>query len=111
MDISTIQKGDLLKIFQKVIEGKKERLTTFTGRVTAIKGSGDNRMMTLTQTFEGVTVDKIYPMATPVIAKIEKIEEKKVIKHTQKRSKPAAPRSSKKSKTSKSSKSKSSKKS
>lgn len=71
-----IKKGDTVKVSQKITEGKRDRVVVFKGQVLQIKGSGLNVMFTVRQTLEGVDVDRIFPLASPTIAKIEKIEER-----------------------------------
>lgn len=90
-----IKKGDSLKVFQKITEGKKERIVTFKGNVVSVKGSGENTMFTVRQILDGVTVDRIYPLYAPSLSKIEKVEEKKKSPR-KKSSKPHAKAKSKK---------------
>lgn len=88
----------MLKVFQKVVEGKKERLQSFTGRVITVNSKDENTMITVRQIFEGIAVDRIYPLSSPVIAKIEKIEEKKKNTPTKKRKSRSTAKSTKSTK-------------
>lgn len=67
------REGEYIRISQKIVEGKKERVASFQGRVTKIKGAGVNRMVTVAAILDGVGVERIYPIHTPSIVKIEKI--------------------------------------
>jgi len=77
MDKNRILKiGNLISVSQKPLsDGKKERATTFKGRVVGLRGVGVNQMVTVRQTFDGVDVDRIFPIESPTIAQIEKVEE------------------------------------
>lgn len=72
-----IREGKLIKVSQKVIEGKKERIVSFAGRVIKVKGTGVNKTITVRQNMEGVDVDRIFPLASPTISGVALIEEKK----------------------------------
>ena len=73
----SIREGKLIKVSQRVVEGKKERIVSFIGRVMKVKGSGVNKTITVRQNIEGVDVDRIFPVASPTISGIALIEEKK----------------------------------
>ncbi len=67
------REGEYIRISQKIVDGKKERIATFQGRVTKIKGAGSNKMITVATILDGIGVERIYPIHTPSIVKIEKI--------------------------------------
>lgn len=67
MDLTT---GDVVRISQKIIEGKRERVINYRGVIVRVKGSGDNKTLTLRQTLEGVTVERILPVNLPSIVSI-----------------------------------------
>ncbi|PIR79475.1 MAG: 50S ribosomal protein L19 [Candidatus Levybacteria bacterium CG_4_10_14_0_2_um_filter_36_16] len=72
-----LREGKLLKITQKIIEGKRERSVPFTGRIIKVKGKGSNMTITVRQTLEGIEVDRIFPILSPTIIGIQIIEETK----------------------------------
>lgn len=72
-----LKEGIFVKVIQKVIEGKKERLVPFTGKLTKIKGAAHNQMITVQNALEGVLVERIFPVSSPTITKIEVLVEKK----------------------------------
>ena len=76
-DMLPFKVGDIIKIYQKVTEGKRERLVPFKGTVVDIKGSAENTMFTVRQSLERIGVDRIFPYHTPTIQKIELIEKPK----------------------------------
>lgn len=81
---ASFRKGDTIKVFQKMKEGKRERTVGVAGKVLEVKGVGMNKMFTVRQTLEGVDVDRIYPLFSPAISRIEVVEMKKktVVKKT-----------------------------
>ena len=74
-----IRPGDLVKIHQKVKEGDKERIQIFEGVVIARKhGIGVSSTITIRKVVEGVGVEKILPVYSPSIDKIEVVKSSKV---------------------------------
>lgn len=63
-----------VRVFQRIVEGKRERLVPFVGIVQKVRGAGVNKTITVKQILEGVEVEKIFPLALPTIIKVEVIE-------------------------------------
>lgn len=63
--------GDILKVYQKIKEGEKERLQIFEGVVLGISGRGENKMFTVRKMVGDVAVEKIFPLNSPNIEKTE----------------------------------------
>ena len=63
--------GDSVRVFTKVIEGDKEREQTFTGIVIGRKGTGLNENFTVRRISYGEGVERVFPIHSPRIAKIE----------------------------------------
>lgn len=73
--------GDVIKVTQKINEGKKDRLVTFKGQLIKKRGKDENMMFTVRQELDGVFVDRIYPLSNPTITRIDLIEKpKKVVR-------------------------------
>ena len=67
-----IQPGDTVNVSQRIKEKGKERLQAFEGIVLARKhGKGINATITVRKVVAGVGVEKIFPLHTPTIEKIE----------------------------------------
>lgn len=63
--------GDTVKVHTRVIEGNKERIQIFAGIVIARKGSGLNKSFTVRKISYGEGVERVFPLNTPRISKIE----------------------------------------
>jgi large subunit ribosomal protein L19 len=77
-DIPKFHPGDTVSVHVKVIEGDKERVQQYQGIVMGIKGSGLSRSFRVRKISNGIGVERIFPLNSPSIAKIEKIKEGKV---------------------------------
>ena len=77
-DLPVIHPGDTISVHVKVIEGDKERIQQYQGIVIGIRGSGIGRTFRVRKISNGVGVERIFPINSPSIAKIEKIKEGKV---------------------------------
>ncbi len=76
-DIPEFKPGDTLNVHVKVKEGDKERIQEFQGIVIARRGSGSNATFTVRKISDGVGVERIFPLHSPRIAKIERVKEGK----------------------------------
>ena len=71
-DLPEIHPGDTVKVVQKIKEGDKERLSPFEGIVIARKhGSGISGTFTVRKVVDGIGVERVFPIHSPTIAKIE----------------------------------------
>ncbi len=74
-----IRSGDTVRVHQKVIEKGKTRLQVFEGLVIAVKhGNEAGATFTVRTTMSGIGVEKIFPLYSPVIDKIEITKRSKV---------------------------------
>jgi len=69
--IPEIKPGDLIKVYTKIIEGDKSRIAAFQGIVIQTKGSGVSKTFTVRKISAGVGIERIFPMHSPLITKIE----------------------------------------
>lgn len=78
-NIPDIKVGDEIRVHIKVIEGEKERVQIFEGLVIATKhGKGLGGSFTVRKEFHGVGVERIFPLHSPRIIKVERIKQSKV---------------------------------
>jgi len=63
--------GDSVKVYVKIKEGDKERIQAFIGTVIARDGGGNNATFTVRRITFGVGVEKVFPLYSPYIDKIE----------------------------------------
>ena len=63
--------GDGVKVFVKIKEGNKERVQAFIGTVIARDGGGSTATFTVRRTSYGVAIEKVFPVHSPYIEKIE----------------------------------------
>lgn len=67
--------GDTVNIHVRVIEGDKERIQQFQGVVIGRHGAGMSATFTVRKISDGVGVERIFPLHSPRIAKIERVKE------------------------------------
>lgn len=72
-DLPDFKPGDVVNVHVRVKEGSKERIQEYQGIVISIKGAGLRRMFTVRKISNGVGVERIFPMHSPSIAKVEKV--------------------------------------
>jgi len=70
--------GDTIRVNVRVREGDKERLQAFEGVVLRRKGSGVNETFTVRKVSNGVGVERIFPLHSPVISDIHVVREGRV---------------------------------
>lgn len=80
-NLQEIKPGQTVKVHQKIKEGDKERIQVFEGIVIA-RNAGNNIGATITvrKISAGIGVEKIFPIYSPTIVKIEVIKKAKVRK-------------------------------
>ena len=77
-DLPEFSAGDTVRIHVRVIEGDKERTQIFEGTVIQRKGSGIQETFTVRKISQGIAIERIFPMHSPRIAKIERLREGRV---------------------------------
>lgn len=77
-DLPKFHPGDTVNVHVKVIEGDKERIQQFQGIVMGISGAGISKTFRVRKISNGVGVERIFPIHSPSIAKVEKVREGKV---------------------------------
>ncbi len=77
-DLPELAIGDTLRLHLKVKEGNKERIQMFEGTLIARKNGGISETITVRRIASGVGVEKIFPLHSPNIAKIDIVRHGKV---------------------------------
>lgn len=70
-DVPAFRVGDTIKVHTRVIEGDKERVQVYSGIVIGRKGTGVNSNFTVRRVSYGEGVERVFPLHSPRIAKIE----------------------------------------
>ncbi len=73
-----VKVGDTVKLHLKIKEGNKERVQVFEGLVIALKGSGLGATVTVRKISSGISVERIMPLHSPLLEKIEVVQRGKV---------------------------------
>src|SRR5205823_5379099 len=69
--IDEFQIGDTVDVHQRILEGQKERVQVYTGVVIAHRGEGAREMFTVRRIVQGEGVERVFPLHSPRIAKVE----------------------------------------
>lgn len=77
-EVTDFNVGDTVKVHTRVVEAGKERIQLFQGLCIGRKGSGVNAAFTIRKISYGEGVERVFPVHTPRIAKIEVVARGKV---------------------------------
>ena len=77
-DLPVFKAGDTITVHYKIKEGSKERIQLFQGIVLQRKGSGMTETFTVRKMSSGTGVERIFPLQSPFIEKIERNKEGRV---------------------------------
>jgi len=70
--------GDTVRVHVKVVEGEKERIQVYEGAVIARSGSLNTEMFTVRKMSYGVGVERIFPVHSPIVTKVDVVRQGKV---------------------------------
>ena len=70
-DVPAFRPGDNVKVHVRIKEGDRERIQVFEGLVIARRGGGVSETFTVRKMSNGVGVERIFPVHSPMVAKIE----------------------------------------
>jgi len=76
--VSDFTPGDTVRVHIKVSEGGRERLQAFEGTVIARRGAGLAESFTVRRISHGIGVERIFPLQSPRVEKIEVIRQGRV---------------------------------
>ena len=77
-DIPDFSSGDTVRVYVRIVEGKKERLQIFEGVVMQRRGGGIAETFTVRKISSGIGVERTWAVNAPSIAKIEVVRKGKV---------------------------------
>ena len=77
-EVDNFKVGDTVKVHFKIIEGKTERIQIYEGLVIAIKNSKVGKTFTVRKNSYGVGVERVFPIHSPRIARVELVRPGKV---------------------------------
>lgn len=77
-EIPSFTAGDTVNVHYRVREGDKERIQQYKGIVINERGSGSNKTFTVRKMSGNIGVERIFPLYTPFIAKIEVLKKGKI---------------------------------
>jgi large subunit ribosomal protein L19 len=77
-DAENFKVGDTVKVFFKIVEGKTERIQVYEGLVLCIKNKGISKTFTVRKESYGVGVERVFPVNSPRIVKVEVVRPGKV---------------------------------
>jgi len=63
--------GDTVKVYVRIKEGNKERTQAFEGVIIKKRGSGVNKTITVRRVFQGIGVERVFPVYSPRIENIK----------------------------------------
>lgn len=70
-DLPELSVGDTVDVHVRISEGSKERIQIFNGVIIKMQGAGLNRTMTVRRIVANEGVERLFPMHSPKIAKID----------------------------------------
>ncbi len=73
LDLPRFGPGDTVKVHVKIKEGEKERIQAFQGVVISKRKGGSSASFTVRKVSYGIGVERIFPMHSPIIDKVEVI--------------------------------------
>ncbi len=73
LDMPDFQAGDTVKVHVKIREGNKERIQAFQGVVISKRKGGANATFTVRKVSYGIGVERVFPMHSPAIDRVEVI--------------------------------------
>ena len=73
-----LEPGMIVRVHEKIKEGEKERVQVFEGLTIGMKSAGPGRTMTVRKNSKGWMIEKIFPLSSPKLEKVEVVKRYKV---------------------------------
>jgi large subunit ribosomal protein L19 len=77
-EVADVHIGDTVKVHMRIVEGEKERIQVIEGVVIRMHGGGARKTLTVRKISFGVGVERIFPIHSPRVEKIEIVKRAKV---------------------------------
>ena len=77
-DVPDFGPGDTVRVNVRIVEGEKERVQAFQGIVLSRRGRGGTESFTVRKLSSGIGVERVFPLHSPNISKIEVLKRGKV---------------------------------
>ena len=77
-DAPEFRVGDTVKVYGKIKEGNRERIQVFEGTVLKRQGGGARETFTVRKNYNGIGVEKTWPLHSPNVEKVEVVRKGKV---------------------------------
>ena len=77
-DLPRLDPGDTVRVYVKIVEGGKERIQVFEGIVIRLRGTGISRSVTVRKVFQGVGVERVFPLHSPRVDRFEVVRKGRV---------------------------------
>jgi len=74
-DAEEFRSGDTVRVHVRIKEGDKERIQVFQGDVISRRGGGTGATFTVRKISEGIGVERVFPLHSPNVAKIERVRQ------------------------------------
>lgn len=78
LDMPVFKAGDTVKVHVKIVEGEKTRIQVFEGVVISKTKGGANARFTVRKISSGVGVERIFPLNSPILDRIEVVSRGRV---------------------------------
>lgn len=78
MDLPKFKAGDTIKVHTRIVEGEKERIQIFQGNVIKVNRGTTNASFTVRKISDGIGVERVLPLNSPIIDHIELVTEGRV---------------------------------
>jgi len=77
-EVADIRIGDTVRVHMRIVEGEKERIQVIEGVVIRMHGGGVRKTLTVRKVSFGVGVERIFPIHSPRVEKVEIVKRAKV---------------------------------
>ncbi|NLF82672.1 MAG: 50S ribosomal protein L19 [Candidatus Gastranaerophilales bacterium] len=77
-NVPVVETGDAVKVMVRIKEGNKERIQAFEGIVIKKQGCGFRKTITVRRVFQGIGVERVFPLHSPKIEDIKVLRKGKV---------------------------------